>query len=171
MRQDADRAVTVKRRQKRGLGALGSWAAGGTIDDKSPEEQAEDAKTDTFNSHRNGVVWFLQQQLQQCHREQSEMMEIRIQRQIEKSKNVLNPDMSGSSLPPSIWEDPTISAGGAGTMNSKKAKSFNRAPVYDLSTFDDSQQDSSIPDDQLQMLEEENKSMLRIYEDKLDQVR
>ncbi|PVI04529.1 snare protein syntaxin-like protein 18/UFE1 [Periconia macrospinosa] len=90
VRQAAVNAVVMKKRAKRGLGALGRWAAGGAITAKSPEEEREEAKFNTMKAHRESIIWYLQRALEECGRFQGSMMEIRLTRELEKSKSVLS---------------------------------------------------------------------------------
>jgi syntaxin 18 len=89
VRQDAETTVAVKKRARKGLGALGRWAAGGAITAKSPEEELQEAKANTIKAHRDSIIWYLRRQLEECGRFQSSMMEIRLTREVEKSKSVL----------------------------------------------------------------------------------
>ena len=89
----------MKKRAKRGLGALGRWAAGGAITAKSPEEEAEEAKANTIKAHRESIIWSLQRALEICGRYQSSMMEIRLTREVEKSKSVLHKARSTLPVP------------------------------------------------------------------------
>ncbi|KAF1361030.1 snare protein syntaxin-like protein 18/UFE1 [Lizonia empirigonia] len=89
VRQTTVSQVAIRKRAKQGLGALGRWAAGGAITAKSPEEELEEAKANTIRAHRDSIIWTLQSALEQCGQFQSSMMEIRLMREVEKSKSVL----------------------------------------------------------------------------------
>ncbi|KAH8709990.1 snare-complex protein syntaxin-18 N-terminus-domain-containing protein [Phaeosphaeriaceae sp. PMI808] len=89
IRQATETQVVLRKRARQGLGALGRWAAGGAITAKSPEEEVEEAKTKAISAHRESIIWSLQSQLEECGRFQSSMMEIRLMREVEKSKSVL----------------------------------------------------------------------------------
>ncbi|CBX90660.1 hypothetical protein IAQ61_002148 [Plenodomus lingam] len=89
IRQTTESQVALRKRAKQGLGALGRWAAGGAITAKSVEESVEEAKANNIRAHRESIIWSLQNQLEACGRFQSKMMEIRLLREVEKSKSVL----------------------------------------------------------------------------------
>ncbi|KAF2877426.1 snare protein syntaxin-like protein 18/UFE1 [Massariosphaeria phaeospora] len=89
VRQAADSAMALRKRARSGLGGLGRWAAGGAITAKSPEEEIGEAKANALKAHRESIIWYLQMQLDECGRFHGSMMEIRLTREVEKSKSVL----------------------------------------------------------------------------------
>ncbi|KAK8223836.1 snare protein syntaxin-like protein 18/UFE1 [Phyllosticta capitalensis] len=89
VRQSADETVALRKRAQKGLGAIGRWAAGGAVTAKSPEEELEEAKRNTVKVYRDSVLWFLGRKLEECSGFQASMMEIRLEREREKSKSVL----------------------------------------------------------------------------------
>ena len=136
------------------MGPLGKWAgggAGGANAPKSAEERVQEAMQSTIKVHRESVIWYLQQKLQKCGTFQSTMMEIRLSREIEKSKSALHKARDSVMLSPMMEEK--------------------------SSAMDDIQQGNSIPaqpdlsQEQLQVLKQENRELLKHYEDTLDQVR
>ncbi|OJD36389.1 t-snare protein [Diplodia corticola] len=153
VRQSADETIALRKRATKGLGALGRWAAGGAITAKSPEEELEEAKQNTIKIHRDGVIWFLSRKLEEVSGFQASMMEIRLEREREKSKSVLYKARS-VALPP--MDDPS---GYSGT----------KAAGLDEKTGQHVEQELSA--EQLQLFAEENQDMLKHYEDTLDKVR
>ena len=154
MRQSTEATVALKSRARLKLGSLGRWAAGdgrGADASKSVEERVEEAMQSTIKVHRESVIWYLQQKLQKCGTFQSTMMEIRLSREIEKSKSALHKARDSVVLPPIMNES--------------------------LSVMDDAQQSDSpsqqqeLSSEQLQLLKHENRELLKHYEDTLDQVR
>ncbi|KAF2113392.1 snare-complex protein syntaxin-18 N-terminus-domain-containing protein [Lophiotrema nucula] len=161
IRQQASAAITLKRRAKQGFGLVGRWAAGGGITGKSPEEELEDAKASTVRVHRESIIWYLQQQLQMCGQFQASMMEIRLKREVEKSKSVLykaRGTMPTSDQSTGMNGLPSASSGFRGKA-SYVPEDESRAVEQQLSP------------EQLQLFAEENQDMLKHYEDTLDQVR
>ncbi|KAF2235550.1 snare protein syntaxin-like protein 18/UFE1 [Viridothelium virens] len=169
-RQAIESQIALKKRARDGLGALGRWAAGGAITAKSPEEEAEEAKANTLKMHREGVIWFLQRRLEECGRVQSEMMEVRLTREMEKSKSILYKNQGARPSDFSTSLDATAMNGHA--PKELKKPSYNTlsptAAVDDKSRIEAEQ---SLSSEQLQLFEEENQGMLKHYEDTLDQVR
>ncbi|KAF2002232.1 snare protein syntaxin-like protein 18/UFE1 [Amniculicola lignicola CBS 123094] len=161
LRQDAESTVAGKKRARRGLGGLGRWAAGGAITAKSPEEELAEAKANTIKVHRESIIWYLRKQLEECGRFQSSMMEIRITREVEKSKSVLY--KARSTMP---TQEVHAAMNGGQSL----------APEYrgDTSHQPDSGSqgvEQQLSPEQLQLFAEENQTMLKHYEDTLDQVR
>lgn len=149
VRQAAQNTIAMKQRAKRGLGALGRWAAGGAITAKSPEEEVEEAKANTLKAHRESIIWYLQRALEECGRFQSSMMEIRLTRELEKSKSVLS--KTKSALP--VMED-------YGGVSSQPEEPDTRGGI-----------ENTLDPEQLQLFAQENQDLLKQYEDQLDQVR
>ncbi|KAK8243201.1 snare-complex protein syntaxin-18 N-terminus-domain-containing protein [Phyllosticta capitalensis] len=163
VRQSADETVALRKRAQKGLGAIGRWAAGGAVTAKSPEEELEEAKRNTVKVHRDSVLWFLGRKLEECSGFQASMMEIRLEREREKSKSVLY-KARGAVVPAVEAGDPTKSAGGAASAPN---------PGGQVATWDEAQQQSEpqLSEEQLQLFAEENQDMLKHYEDTLDKVR
>jgi syntaxin 18 len=156
-RQAAQSQLALRKRAKQGLGALGRWAAGGAITAKSPEEEIEEAKANTIKAHREGIIWSLQNQLEQCGRFQSDMMEIRLMREVEKSKSVLYKTRTTA---------PAMTDYSAGT-DSKDYREKSSYNPDEPSTGIEKQLDP----EQLQLFAQENQDMLKQYEDQLDKIR
>lgn len=161
IRHNAAAALAQKRRQKRGFGALGQWAAGGGTEQLSPEDQAEVSGINTLKAHREGVIWFLQRKLETCGRIQSDMMETRISREIEKNKSVLY-KTGGAGGPAPVWDE-------GNDFRSKATKQVGSVTLDELDDYASGGQELS--QDQMQQFAEENRDMLKHYQDRLDQVR
>ena len=159
IRQTTETQVALRKRAKQGLGALGRWAAGGAITAKSPEEELEEAKANATRAHRESIIWSLQNQLEECGRFQSSMMEIRLMREVEKSKSVL---YKARETMPSMHDMNGGSRDGASSYRGKTSH-----VQEDASAAIEQQLDP----EQLQLFAQENQDMLKQYEDQLDKVR
>lgn len=149
----------VKSRRKYGAGrlnALSSWAAGGVASSKSPEQEEEEACANTFSMHRESVLWYLRQRLQECGMLQASMMEIRMERVVEKNKSVLS-KARGQAIPDFVapLAPAKHSVGRVARMEESQ-----RANV-----------EEQFSPEQLQAFEKENQDMVKHYEATLDQVR
>jgi syntaxin 18 len=148
-----------KKYARTGLGALSTWAAGGASQGKSYDQEQDEAKAGAIKMHRESVLWYLRQKLQECGSFQASMMERRIMREMEKNKSVLYkargkplPELGGfedAPMPPQKHSSKTMHLEGQKTQN----------PEDELSP------------EQLQMFEKENQDMMKHYEATLDQVR
>lgn len=161
MRQDAESAIAYKKRAKQGFGMIGRWAAGGAMTEKSPEEQLQEAKANTIKVHRESIIWYLQRQLEECGRFQSSMMEIRLTREVEKSKSVLY--KARGTMPVSDEYGGFNRANGA-------AKDYRGKTSFQQDAESQAVEQQLDPE-QLQLFAQENQDMLKHYEDTLDQVR
>lgn len=166
IRQDAESTIALKKRAKQGLGALGRWAAGGAITAKSPAELEEESRANTIKMHRENVIWYLQRHLEQTGMYQSEMMEIRLTREVEKNKSILSKARGTFNLP----SDDISSASplnGHATGGGSNYKSTN----MDIDEEQRRAVEQQLSPEQLQLFAQENVDMLKHYEDTLDQVR
>lgn len=156
LRQDTADTVALKKRAQGGFAGLSRWAAGGAVTAKSPEEEVKEAKAKTLSAHREGVVWYLQKKLEEAGQIQAGMMEIRLQREEEKSKSVLfksrGQDIPYEKLDPKLFPD-----GGRGSN-----ASGNAAP---------DEWEGELSQEQLQLFQEENQEMMKHYHDQLSQVK
>ena len=155
--------VALRKRAKQGLGALGRWAAGGAITAKSPEEEVEEAKANTVKAHRESIIWTLQNALEQCGQFQSSMMEIRLMREVEKSKSVLY--KTRATMPSNDYSGMNDGSSASGASKDYRGQSSH---VQDESSAAIEQQ---LDPEQLQLFAQENQDMLKQYEDQLDKVR
>ena len=164
MRQQTEDVLVQKRRRKKGFGALGSWAAGGAPPEKSAEEEGEDGRMKTLAGSREGVIWFLQRGLEECGRVQSHMMEVRISREIgtKSISQTFKPEVAGFDIAATNRPGEGSSANLRGTMGT--------AAMAEEQERRDSFMQNLSPD-QMQLFAEENKDLLKLYEDRLDQVR
>lgn len=156
-------ALAQKRRQK-GLGVLGAWAAGGASQKpKNEQEAAEDGREEGLSQCREGVIWFLRSKLEGVGNTQRTMMEMRLEREKERSRDLLSMTDAGSMGLRMRSTEPGASYSTGGTS----------VPAIDFSEPDRQRPtvEPSLSPEQLQMFEEENRAMLRLYEDRLDQVR
>ncbi|KAK4188413.1 hypothetical protein QBC35DRAFT_194511 [Podospora australis] len=156
----------LKKRFSRGLGALGSWAAGGGVLQKSSEQVAAEAAALQLGAHRESVILFLRTRLQETARTQQRMMETRLARELEKNRNMLakargpllaSGVLGDSSTVRSITSN-TTTTGEAG-VPLKEEEARRRPPLDDLT------------ENQRQMFEKGNQDMLKHYESTLDKVR
>jgi hypothetical protein len=138
---------------------LGRWAAGGAITAKSIEEELEEAKANTIKAHRESIIWSLQNQLEECGRFQSSMMEIRLMREVEKSKSVLYKTRASG---PATTDFSGQNAGGSVDYRGKTghAQEDSNGVI-----------ENQLDPEQLQLFAQENQDMLKQYEDQLDKVR
>ncbi|KAF2637482.1 syntaxin [Massarina eburnea CBS 473.64] len=165
VRQAAENTIAIKKRARKGLGALGRWAAGGAITAKSPEEAADEAKANTLKAHRESIIWSLQRALEECGRFQSSMMEIRLTREVEKSKSVLY--KARGAMPVSGEYSGTNDAS---YSYSKEATDY-RGKGSHAEEADPGALENTLDAEQLQLFAQENQDLLKHYEDHLDQVR
>ncbi|KAL1841172.1 hypothetical protein VTJ49DRAFT_7341 [Mycothermus thermophilus] len=168
LRQSTEAAL-LRSRLSRGLGILGSWAAG---DGMRSEQAGLEAAARQLGAHRESVVWYLRTRLQEATRTQQHMMETRLTREMEKNRSVLakaRGPMAGVSVhghdmvnggigkPRSAAEIP--SGGGSLPLPEEEEKK-RRATAVD-----------NLTDDQRQMFEKGNQDMLKHLESTLDKVR
>ncbi|KAJ4399822.1 hypothetical protein N0V91_009186 [Didymella pomorum] len=163
LRQSTVSQLALRKRAKQGLGALGRWAAGGAITAKSPEEELEEAKANTVKAHRESIIWTLQNALEQCGQFQSSMMEIRLMREVEKSKSVLY--KTRATMPSNDYSGMNDGSSASGASKDYRGQSSH---VQDESSAAIEQQ---LDPEQLQLFAQENQDMLKQYEDQLDKVR
>lgn len=152
-------SVALSKRARGGMGALGRWAAGGAVTAKSPQEEAEEAKNNTLAAFRAAVIMFLEQRLGEAGKVQAEMMEVRIGREVEKSKSALYKSRGGASIPYAHDE-----GGPAGSSSISTKTTFQQE---DTSENPDT---AALTRDQLQMFESENADLLQYYEGQMEQI-
>ena len=166
MRQQTEDALVKQRRRKKGLGALGSWAAGGAPTEKTAEEEEEDGRMKSVAGCREGVIWFLQRGLEECGKVQGHMMEVRITREVERGKSTLREARGGGAGVPPVAE-----------IYGPKQEMNGRPPAPSVSTTEIEEHERSagfareLSPEQMQLFAEENRDLLKHYEDRLDQVR
>ena len=173
LRQNTETAL-LQKKFSRGLGALGSWAAGGGSalgigSTKSPEHIAAEDGAKQIGAHRESILLYLRQSLQEVIKIQQNMMEARISREMEKKRSVLakagggymgmgvNPNDFGMSAS-------TGSLGGSSSGRGFAVEEEERKPAHGEGQHD-------ITDEQRQMFEEGNQIMLKQMQNALDKVR
>jgi syntaxin 18 len=127
---------------------------------KSYEQESEESKANFIKMHRESVLWYLRQKLQECGSFQASMMEIRITREMEKSKSILH-RARGRSMPELGGLEDTTSP--PTKLNVSKAAQIEDQHGYSI--------EDELSPEQLQMFEKENQDMMKHYESTLDQVR
>ncbi|VBB76768.1 Putative Syntaxin ufe1 [Podospora comata] len=158
-------AALLKKRFSHGLGALGSWAAGGAMLGKSKEQEMAEAAAHQLEAHRDSIIWYLSTRLRETIRTQQRMMETRLARELEKNRSVLA-RAKGSVL---------LASGGGYTAEPVTAGA--RPNVHNASLAAEEEQrpkprlDNDLTEDQIQMFEKGNQDMLKHYESTLDKVR
>jgi syntaxin 18 len=158
LRQNTETTLTRKKYARLGLGALGSWAAGGAAQSKSYEQEEEESRANAVSGHRESVLWYLRQKLQECGSFQASMMEKRIMREVEKNRSVL------ANARPGAMQD----IFGFDDAPGPSSKSKGTAAAY---TETQAQPEPEFSPEQIQMFEKQNQDMLKHYESTLDQVR
>lgn len=163
MRQNTEAAL-LRKRFSHGLGALGSWATGGVVRGKSSEEANLEAAARQLGAHRESVIWFLRTRLQETARTQQRMMEIRLTREMEKSRSVL-----------AKTKGPAMANGLREFANGSIAKSPTGViPTTTLPVEEEEKKRPAVDnltDDQKQLFEKGNQDMLKHLESTLDKVR
>jgi syntaxin 18 len=157
LRQNTQTTITHKKYARLGLGALGSWAAGGAGQTKSFEQEQEEAKALAISTHRESVLWYLRQKLQECGSFQASMMEKRIMREVEKNRSMLEKSEFG----------PMHEYGG---YNSTGPSSYRSTTAAHLEAPQFVPEEELTPQ-QIQLFEKQNQDMLKQYESTLNQVR
>ncbi|KAL0472619.1 snare-complex protein syntaxin-18 N-terminus domain-containing protein [Neurospora intermedia] len=165
LRQSTETAL-IQKKYARGLGALGSWAAGGDPlgSSKSKEHAAAEAVARQLGAHRESVIWYLRQRLQETARTQQAMMETRLTREMEKNRSVLAKARSSTGL------DIGNHFGSRRRSGSVVQGNTSHLPV------DEYERKSAVPtqdltDEQIQMFEKGNQDMVKHFESTLDKVR
>lgn len=143
-----------------GLGALGTWAAGG---EKTGDHHAAESKALDLGIHRDGVLWLLRKRLELCCGTQQSMMEARLKREMEKNRSVL----ANASAPlPGYTPVPDVATRGSGTWEKSTGVS-GLAPDEHGSYAPD----TGLTEEQVQMFEKGNQDMMTHYQMTLDKVR
>ncbi|GIZ43865.1 hypothetical protein CKM354_000707800 [Cercospora kikuchii] len=156
-------SVALRKRAQGGLMGLGRWAAGGAQTAKLPEEELEEAARKTVFAVRESIILYLQQKLEEAGRVQSEMMDIRLTREVEKTKSMLAKSAMGGATSHLVSESLVSSQPGPSKRQRFSAELESGTP--------DSTGREELSEEQLQLFAEENNELLKHYEDQLDQVR
>lgn len=126
---------------------------------KSADEEVEEAARKTVAAVRESIILYLSTKLEEAGRVQSELMDVRLDREVEKSKSILAQSSitrDTSRMPRTNSIDGSSSYHG---VDEHFASSNEVSSAYDLTP------------EQQQVFAEENHELLRHYEDQLDQVR
>jgi syntaxin 18 len=175
VRQSTASNILMKKRAQKGLGGFVRWANGGAMLTKTEEEKLQEGKEEAVKIHREGVIWYLQTRLGEAGRYQAEMMEVRLSREVEKSKSILykvrgDVGMIGGDWPADVG--PGISAASGHSrgpsMGGPRGGYRNAGGVESEEGRHIEQQ---LSEEQLSLFAQENNDMLKQYEDTLDQVR
>jgi hypothetical protein len=163
---NAKNAIRTKRQAKRGFGRLGRWAAGGAALEKSPDELEEDAILETEKAHRDGVILSLRIRLQQAGRTQENIVSTRLNREIERSQNILSKSRSDRFQA----EFPAESTSSKQTMTA-----MDLDLEADLAAKREREQirldlESQMSPTQLQQLQSEETTMLKHYNAELEKI-
>lgn len=138
--------TSIQKKYGSNLGALGSWASGGIVGGKSPEHLEAEARAQEVRAHRDGVIWYLRQKLQQCGNTQKAMVEARLSREVEMNRSL-------ASQAPSLA---TISQF-APSKPSRQSSTFAAEEPYNIES-------AGLSAEQMQMFEEDNQDMMNHYE-------
>ncbi|KAK3956592.1 hypothetical protein QBC32DRAFT_330417 [Pseudoneurospora amorphoporcata] len=161
LRQSTETAL-IQKKYARGLGALGSWAAGGGPlgSSKSKEHAAAEAVARQLGAHRESVIWYLRQRLQETARTQQAMMETRLTREMEKNRSVLAKARSSAGNDfGSRRRSGSVAHGNTSHLPADEYERKSALPTEDLT------------DEQIQMFEKGNQDMVKHFESTLDKVR
>lgn len=165
---DIQLEIIRRKRRKLGLGALGQWAAGGGISAKSPDELEEEAKVESTRVWREAVVWFLQRRLEEVSEFQMNMVQIRLDRERERSKSILYRAKGPSTA--------TMVNGGSNLASRSEVGSLSNSIDMGraLELEEPPQEDGAWKDlspEQLQIFEKEQEDMLKQYSDELNKIK
>jgi syntaxin 18 len=159
--------IASKARSKRSLGALGRWAASVDIIAKTPEELEVEAKIETERLHREGVIYYLQKELEATSEVQRNMIAVRLQRTVEKNKSVLykagrvNAGMEMDGLAPVITR---------GKLSREGDDASGRA-VFLEEEQGRRKTDDVLSPEQVQMFEQEQEDMVKYFNSELQKLR
>ena len=167
VRTQTAESVALSKRARGGFGAIGRWAAGGAVTAKSPEEEQEEAERSTIANARKGIILYLYGKLEEASGVQSEMMNVRLGREIEKSKSILYKSRVSGGIP--YAQDEDMDGIPSAVSTSPKNRKRQSANFSDGPSSDN--QPEQLSAEQLQLFAEENADLLKHYEDQLDQVR
>ncbi|OBU00475.1 hypothetical protein VE01_01514 [Pseudogymnoascus verrucosus] len=159
LRQDTETTLIEKKYGNK-LGALGNWAVGGIGQSKPPEQEQAESRANTISTHRENVLWYLRQKLQQCGGLQAAMMETRIMREMEKNKSLLYKSKGVMMMEGGGSGEPPVPA-----FEYKGAAGRQVEEEYGKNVEDE------LTPEQLQLFEKENRNMVQHYEDTLNQVK
>jgi hypothetical protein len=161
-------AIRIKKQEKKGFGRLGRWAAGGAAQEKTPEELEEDAVMATEKAHRDGVILSLRMRLQQAGKVQEDIVSTRLNREIERSRNILSKsrgDRFQAEFAPSTSNNPTRQTLSATDIDLETSETQRREREQTRL-----QLESQMTPAQLQQLQSEETLMLKHYNAELEKI-
>lgn len=165
MLHQSTQQALIKKKHGSALAGLGSWAAGGTGRlGKTQEEVEAEEKLAQLGAHREGVLWFLRQNLQLCGRTQENMMTTRLTREVEKNRSIL----AKARLDAKLGAFPETSSFSEPTSPSRSQVSTHQSVA---AVEEERQRINDLTDEQLQMFERDNQDMVKHYQSTLDKVR
>lgn len=155
---DLDESLAQAKRSKGGF--LGRWAAGGGVTAKTPEELEEAEARDAIRRHRDGVIWFLQRRLEGAGEMQRSMVEVRVKREVERSRSILY-----KARGPGLVDGIGTGTGGS-TANYLSATDLENEQRQERAAME-----SSLSPEQIQLFEREQEDMLKHYNSELNKIR
>lgn len=153
---DLDESLAQQKRSKGGF--LGRWAAGGGTTSKTPKEMEEADRRNTIKRHRDGVVWFLQRRLEGAGEMQRSMVEVRVKREVERSRSILY-----KTRGPGISDGIGVSGG---SSNYLSATELEKEQGQERKAME-----SSLSPEQIQLFEREQEDMLKHYNSELNKIK
>lgn len=173
IRVDTALALSSRRRKRAG-GLLNRWAGGGVIGDddssgsaRSRKEAEEEERENGVKACRESVLWYLRRRVEECGALQGRMMEVRIGREVERSKSALYKARGGALGGVGVWED--VDGVEVAEKGGKKGVGVG-VEEMDKGRVD-AEGMGAEEEEQMQMLKKENRELIKHYENKLDQVR
>lgn len=162
----AKNAIRAKKREKKGFGRLGRWAAGGAAQERTQEEVEEDAVLETQKAHRDGVILSLRMRLQQAGKVQEDIVSTRLNREIERSQNIMS-KARVDRFQPEIQAESASSKQPMSAMDiDREAEQAARREREQMR----SELEAQMTPGQLQQLQSEETTMLKHYNAELDKI-
>lgn len=124
----------------------------------TPEETEEAEARDTINKHRDGVIWFLQRRLEGAGEMQRSMVEVRVKREVERSRSILY-----KARGPGLVD-------GTG-INGSSSKYLSATDLETEQRQERAAMESSLSPEQIQLFEREQEDMLKHYNSELDKIK
>lgn len=150
----------LERKYGKPSGFLWKWAAGeGNAPDagKSEEQVDEEGRARTMKAFREGVLWYLTNELSRAATRRQQMVEIRLEREQEKEQSVLYKSKTAR-----IDLDAGRESYGNMDLRARQA--------YDPSLDGETGVEAQLTPEQLQLFEQENSTLLNHYNDTLKKV-
>lgn len=131
------------------------------------EEIEEEEKRRGLDGCRDGVIWYLGRKLEKAGETQREMMERRLEREVERGRSQLYVVKEKGGLGEGRVN------GYTGSVSGGEASFKGREGGIDIEREEEGRREieQQLSPEQLQLFAQENQDMLKQYEDTLDQVR